>query len=318
MQQALRVFDSLFRLEHHGAIKVLHKPADGSPLEEKQLARMTNEVRLYQGVSHPNLLRLIEADLEGGWLVTEYQRRGTLARSLDTYRGRPLLALERFVHLVEAVGQLHAAGGVHRDIKPENIFVAFDERLVLGDGGIVFFNDDAHTRVSGTLENVGSRDWMPLWANGRRIEDLRPTFDLYALGKVLWSMISGRPKLTGWYYDDEEFDLAKQFPEDPSMKAINILLSRSVREREKQIEQKDAGEYLNAVKDTIAVVEGMPYAATALEDRRRCIVCRLGTYVSASPRNMGIEATGLGALAFHCNRCGHIQAFIKGTLLSGT
>jgi hypothetical protein len=39
------------------------------------------------------------------------------------------------------------------------------------------------------------RDWMPAWAQGVRIEDIRPSFDVFTLGKLLWSLVSGQPKL---------------------------------------------------------------------------------------------------------------------------
>ena len=101
--------------------------------------------------------------------------------------------------LVEAVAALHEVKIIHRDIKPDNIFVT-DNGLVLGDFGIAHLEDKDNTRVSETYENVGSRDWMPPWAMGMRLDDVRPTFDVFGLGKVLWSMVSGKSKLRLWYY----------------------------------------------------------------------------------------------------------------------
>ena len=69
-------------------------------------------------------------------------------------------ALEALRSLVRGVELLHSKAAVHRDIKPENIFVS-DARLVLGDFGIVYFEDEARARLSDSYENVGSHDWMP-------------------------------------------------------------------------------------------------------------------------------------------------------------
>ncbi len=103
--------------------------------------------------------------------------------------------MKAFRPLVEGVAKLHERGFVHRDIKPQNIFIDANGNLVLGDFGIVFFDDPAHTRLSATFENVGSRDWMPGWAYSVRIEAVKPAFDVFSLGKVLWAMISTKPVL---------------------------------------------------------------------------------------------------------------------------
>src|SRR6185436_16604940 len=128
--------------------------------------------------------------------------------------------------LVEGVATLHRSKQVHRDIKPDNIFVASDGRLVLGDFGLVFFEDDGHTRVSDTFENVGSRDWMPLWAQSMRIDEVEPNFDVFCLGKTLWYMVNGGGKLLAWYFEDPKFDLGRRFPNRPEMRHMNILLGK--------------------------------------------------------------------------------------------
>ena len=86
---------------------------------------------------------------------------------------------------------MHGKGLVHRDIKPENIFVDESEQLVLGDFGLVFFMDRDRTRLSDAYENVGSTDWMPGWATRMRIEEIKPSFDVFSLGKTIWSMVLG-------------------------------------------------------------------------------------------------------------------------------
>jgi len=64
---------------------------------------------------------------------------------------------------------MHEAKLVHRDIKPGNIFIGKDGSFVLGDAGLVFFDDRDKSRLSGTFENVGTRDYMPGWAHSQRV-----------------------------------------------------------------------------------------------------------------------------------------------------
>jgi serine/threonine protein kinase len=121
--------------------------------------------------------------------------------------------------IVEAVAELHNRGYVHRDIKSKNLFIASDGRPVLGDFGIVAFEDDAHTRVTEEFERVGSRDWMAPWAHtGLRVDDVRPSFDVFPLGKLPWVMISGRPILPSYQtHRRTGFELDRIFPDRPGM-----------------------------------------------------------------------------------------------------
>jgi len=63
-------------------------------------------------------------------------------------------------------------------VKPANVFIADDGHLVLGDFGLVIQPGSRDPRLTDTYENVGSRDWMPGWAMGMRMDDVRPSFDV--------------------------------------------------------------------------------------------------------------------------------------------
>ena len=126
---------------------------------------------------------------------------------------------------------MHSHNIIHRDIKPENIFINSNNEFVLGDFGLVFFNDNKHTRISNTFSNVGSRDWMPGWAMSKRIEDVNPSFDVFALGKIIWTIISGIPVLPLWYFKEKEHNLEVLFPNKREMKLVNLLLNKCIVEK---------------------------------------------------------------------------------------
>ncbi|MFB3906566.1 MAG: protein kinase [Acidobacteriota bacterium] len=94
-----------------------------------------------------------------------------------------------FRPLVEGVVALHQDKLVHRDIKRENVYLDEQDRLVLGDFGLVYFIDDKRSRLSAQFENVGSRDWEPPWAQGVRLEKVTPAFDVFSLGKMPTSIL---------------------------------------------------------------------------------------------------------------------------------
>ena len=145
---------------YHGALKVLHQPEDARNAATAQ-ERIQREIEAMATIVHPNLLTILEADPDAEWFVSQFHPHGTLAENQHRFAGKFVEALRAFRPLVEGVAELHKQGIVHRDIKPQNVFLDAAGRLILGDFGLVFFTDERHTRISGTIENVGSRDWMP-------------------------------------------------------------------------------------------------------------------------------------------------------------
>src|ERR1017187_5176170 len=141
--------------------------------QQKALHRLEKEVSAATGVDHASLIKIFDSNLGEGWFVMEYYPT-ILANHLGRTKGDLLGSLVAFRPIVEAVTLLHKRGIVHRDIKPDNVFVASDGRLVLGDLGLAIEMDDHSGRISDTYENVGTRDWMPAWAMGMRLADVRP------------------------------------------------------------------------------------------------------------------------------------------------
>jgi serine/threonine protein kinase len=310
----------LIRMEdpmNHGALKVLHKLEDARDADQAE-ARIKKEIEAMFKVSHANLLKILDYDRDSfKWFVSEYHSKGTLLKNKGRVIGDFIGALRSFRPLVEGASELHKNDIVHRDIKPENVFIDSKDNLVLGDFGLVFFSDEQHTRVSGTFENVGSRDWMPAWAMGMRIEDIKPSFDVFCLGKVLWAMVSNTPILRLWYFDRPQFNLEHMFPNTPSIKFANLIFKKCIVENEE-----------DCLPDAIALLEEIDKVLTIIdrnadligEDVKRvCKVCGIGKYQlivnrdESQLRNFGINAvSGQSFKIFTCNYCGHVQLFSFG------
>jgi serine/threonine protein kinase len=215
-----------------GALKEFDIPSDGSTEAQAAVHRFEREVEALRSIQHPGILKLLDSNINERWLVTEYHPDGTLddARSLSRYKGDPLSALRAFHSIVEAVAELHKKGYVHRDIKSNNVFVASDGRLVLGDLGVVFFDDPQRTRLTDEYEKVGTRDWMAPWAHvGVRVDDVRATFDVFPLGKLLWTMVSGRRILPPYYtHRSPGFKLEEVFAGRPGIEQVNSILDKCI------------------------------------------------------------------------------------------
>jgi serine/threonine protein kinase len=293
------------------ALKILHESARKNV---KALGRLRKEVETLSQLEHPNLVKILDSSVENGWFVMPYYGEGTLAQHLDRFKGRPQEVLEAFRGLVDGVANLHTTPAVHRDIKPENIFVC-DSRLILGDFGIIYFEDAAQTRLSDSYENVGSRDWMPGWAMGMQLDEVRPSFDVFSLGKVLWAMVSGRTKMRLWYYDHDEFNLEKLFPNDERMLWINRLLHGSIQEYESMV-WPSAHEMLEQI-DVISAQIRRGSQSVRGDAARWCRVCGTSKYqpiiTQNSPpdalRRLGIEPVGQHFRIFRCSECGHLDLF---------
>ena len=297
-----------------GALKKLHPPEEAVNARTAE-QRMRHELEVLGATSHPALIRVLHANADERWFVTEYHPGGTLSGHLDKFRGRALDALVEFRPVVDAVRQLHVAGIVHRDIKPENVFIASDGRLVLGDCGIAFKIGNAE-RLTEMFENVGSRDWMPGWAHGKRLDGVAPTFDVFSLGKLLWAMVSGVPRLQLWYYNKPQFNLTQMFPGDDAVARVHDLLSNAIVEDEAAC-LPDASHLLRAVDRAITSIKG-GHRLTAKSLLRGCVFCGQGSYVTLFDQDGTTpEPTPLG---FHvgpwsrlrmlaCSYCGHVQMF---------
>jgi len=238
---------------HRAALKKL-LPMDQAVNPRAALKRMNAELETLKSVSHPALIKLLDHNIAEHWFVMEYFSGGTLSDHLDMYKGRVLEALRAFNPIVGAVAALHKAGIVHRDIKPTNIFLGINS-LVLGDCGLAI-RLPTQDRITETFENVGTRDYMPVWAYSMRLDDVKPTFDVYSLGKLLWAMVSGRPHFPLWRFDEDPHDLRTLFPGNAQMLLIHDILAKSVVSREEQCKFGDAGAMSKEVNQLIEVLDG--------------------------------------------------------------
>jgi serine/threonine protein kinase len=283
-----------------GAKKQLLKP------DEESRSRLAREAEVYETITSPHCLKILDKNLSKDWIITAYQPNGTMQDRLKHYRGDALAVLKAIRPLVEVLSEMHNQAFVHRDFKPGNIFIGRKEELILGDAGLAFYMGDT-TRPTGTYENVGTRDYMPAWAYSRRLKEIKPTFDVFSVGKVVWAMISGEPACPLWYVREDEFNLMRRFPKNEEMVWINELLTQSVVEHEKDMQITDGAALLTEIDATIYRImmnAVRPQDAGAVN--RTCRLCFIGTYK--------IENTGytgsIGDRCLRCDQCGHLEFFM--------
>lgn len=297
------------------ALKVLHAGAEARD-PEKATERLRREIEALENLDHPNVAPVVDSDPDGLWFVSDYYPLGGLDKNLSRFHGDVLECLTAFRSVVEAVAYVHSEGIVHRDIKPQNIFVDADDQLVLGDFGLVYFVDSEMSRMSETFENVGTHAWEPPWAFSVRVEDLRPSFDVFSLGKVLWHMISGKPVLQLWYFEKDENNVEVLYPYLEHIGLINPLLSHCIVQDEENC-LPDAAALLDQVDNLIRIISNGT-VPSSLGERRPCQVCGVGTYeyiVTWDTPQSKVKDFGLHPRApreisiYNCDNCGHVQLF---------
>ena len=296
--------------------KVRHAGAEG---EQQALGRLMIEIKVLRQ-ARPGLPKLLAANEAEKWIVTEYFPRGTIEDHIDTFKGKPAMALRAFLSLVSTLAPLHDEKIVHRDIKPANVFLRETNELVLGDFGIAFLPNQPD-RLTLTNERVGPPDYMPPWAHrDQRFESVEPSFDVYMLGKLLWCMVAGRLRLFREEHHSPEFDLTEIFPNDPDMHVINSILDLCVVFDPSKCRQS-AGELLPHVEKALSMLNrgGQSLAEVV---PRPCRICGIGYYRpgdvgSSLDREIKLRAwRGQDTFmlpplqVFTCDSCGHVELFI--------
>jgi serine/threonine protein kinase len=277
--------------------------------EATAVRRMRNEIAALSSVNHPALVKILDQNLDQRWFAMEFFANGPISRWPARFRGRALDALKAIRPVVDAVSELHKKTTVHRDIKPDNIFLADDGRLVLGDCGLAF-KLEAQDRLTLSFENVGTREYQPPWTYGMRVEDVKPNFDVFGLSKVMWAMISGKPRFPLEDFDRPPHDLRVMFPNDDGILFVHRILGKCVVRREEDCAISNAGALLTEIDSAIGALSAGAVVPRR-RDEMRCRFCGVGSYAKADEFDVsGNEKAGLPREYYCCKNCGHLEFFV--------
>jgi tetratricopeptide (TPR) repeat protein/predicted Ser/Thr protein kinase len=177
------------------ALKVIRA---GTYSDPEVAARFRDEAELAARFQHPNIVQVYEVgESDGvGYLALEYAAGGSLSAKLAGSPQEPGEAARLVELLARALGYAHGRGIVHRDLKPANVVLTEEGVPKVTDFGLArLLEQPGGLTQSG--EVVGTPSYMaPEQARGAA-SSITPATDVYALGAILYEMLTGRPPFLG-------------------------------------------------------------------------------------------------------------------------
>jgi len=177
------------------ALKVIRGGVHARP---EHLARLRIEAEAVARLRHPNVVQIYDIGEAAGlpYVVFELLDGGSLDTRLARAPQPGSFAAELLVTLARAIHVAHQAGIIHRDLKPANVLFTQDGVPKITDFGLAK-RLEADDRQTLTGEIMGSPGYLaPEQARGHSRE-VGPAADVYALGAILYSMLTGRPPFRG-------------------------------------------------------------------------------------------------------------------------
>lgn len=183
-------------LERDLAIKIAFRPVGPN---SRQATSLIDEARAFAQLDHPNLGRIHDLDFHAGrpYLVMEYIRGWHLAAWAKQHRPTPVKSAAIVAKLARGLATAHAQGIIHRDVKPKNIVVDPRGEPRLIDFGLASRRDvwspeeERTEEISGTVQFMAPEQAQP---GGAPID---PRADIFALGGVLYFLLTKRPPFAG-------------------------------------------------------------------------------------------------------------------------
>jgi WD40 repeat protein/tRNA A-37 threonylcarbamoyl transferase component Bud32 len=164
----------------------------------EDLQRFETEAAAAAQLQHPNIVALYEVGAEGGqpYFSMEHVSGSSLAQRVALGVLPSRLAASYLERLARAVHYAHSRGVIHRDLKPANVLLDEDDQPKITDFGLAkVLQSDSGQTASGAV--IGTPSYMAPEQAGGRNKTIGPAADVYALGAILYELLTGNPPFRG-------------------------------------------------------------------------------------------------------------------------
>jgi serine/threonine-protein kinase len=195
------------------ALKIPHPDMEADPVLYDRFQR---EAAIGEKLNHPGVMRVFGGEPRSRvYMVMEWCEGRLLRDILDAGRIPQEHAIHIAMRVLEALDYIHANGVVHRDLKPENIMVDEHDNIKLIDFGIA--GDTAARRL--TYAKITTALGSPNYISPEQVKGKRGDgrSDLYAMGVILYEMLTGKVPFTGATPMQVINDRLLNYPTPPSV-----------------------------------------------------------------------------------------------------
>ena len=273
------------RLDRPVAVKVMHPTLAA---DDEFVERFRREAKAAARLSHPSVVAIYDQGEANGrtYLVMEHVQGRTVRELLRERGALPAAeALDLTAGVLTALAAAHAAGLVHRDVKPENVIVTPDGSVKVADFGLARAIETSHHSVAdGTL--IGTVAYLAPEQVSTGAAD--PRADLYALGVVLFELVTGTVPFAGETPLAVAFAHVNEDVPDPSTVASGVPAGvddvvRAATRRNVDERYPDAQTMLSAVRRARATVGNTETSVIRL-DEAPTLVTKLPPVVPVPPK----------------------------------
>lgn len=184
------------RLEREVALKAMHQPLEDDVASREFVARFRREAKSSARLTHPGIVHVYDQGMDGelSYLTMEYVR-GENLRARIAHEGTLTVgeALALTDAILDALAAAHRLGLVHRDVKPENVLIDADGRARITDFGLARAINESAPQAESVV--MGSPGYLA--PELLSLGEATAAADVYAVGVMLFEMVTGRHPFTG-------------------------------------------------------------------------------------------------------------------------